>query len=266
MGAMAVWASAQSGAAPYKNPALSPSERAWDLLKRMTLEEKVAQMKNAAAPVERLGIPAYDWWSEALHGVARAGKATVFPQAIGLAATFDTPAVHATFCMVSDEARAKHHDFLRRGDRGINKGLTFWTPNVNIFRDPRWGRGMETYGEDPFLTTQMGLAVVKGLQGEGGKYDKTHACAKHYAVHSGPEWNRHSFDAEDIAPRDLWETYLPAFKALVTEGGVREVMCAYNRYEGEPCCANKKLLTRILREEWGFDDVVVSDCGCLRGW
>ena len=249
---------------PYKNPDLSPSERAWDLLKRMTLEEKVGQMMNGAKAVERLGIPAYNWWNEALHGVARAGKATVFPQAIGLAATFDDQAVYETFDIVSDEARAKYNDFQRKGERDGYKGLTFWTPNINIFRDPRWGRGMETYGEDPYLTTKMGLAVVKGLQGDGtGKYDKAHACAKHYAVHSGPEWNRHSFDAKDISPRDLWETYLPAFKALVTEGKVKEVMCAYNRYEGEPCCANKTLLTRILREDWGFDDVVVSDCGAI---
>lgn len=249
---------------PYKNPDLSPSERAWDLLKRMTLEEKISQMKNGSAAIERLNIPAYDWWNEALHGVARAGKATVFPQAIGLAATFDNQAVYETFDIVSDEARAKYHDFQRKGEGGGYKGLTFWTPNINIYRDPRWGRGMETYGEDPYLTSLMGLAVVRGLQGNGaGKYDKTHACAKHYAVHSGPEWNRHSFDAKNISQRDLWETYLPAFKTLVTEGKVKEVMCAYNRFEGEPCCSNKQLLIRILREEWGYDDVVVSDCGAI---
>lgn len=260
--AVALVATAQSE--PYKNPGLSPSERAWDLLKRMTLEEKVSQMKNGSPAIERLGIPAYDWWNEALHGVARAGKATVFPQAIGLAATFDEQAVYETFNMVSDEARAKYHDFQRKGERGGYKGLTFWTPNINIYRDPRWGRGMETYGEDPYLTAQMGLSVVKGLQGDGtGKYDKTHACAKHYAVHSGPEWNRHSFDAKNISQRDLWETYLPAFKTLVTEGKVKEVMCAYNRFEGEPCCSNKQLLIRILREDWGYDDIVVSDCGAI---
>ena len=249
---------------PYKNPNLSASERAWDLLSRMTLEEKISQMTNNASEVERLGIPKYQWWNEALHGVARAGKATVFPQAIGLAATFDDQAVYETFVMVSDEARAKYHDFQRKGERDIYKGLTFWTPNINIFRDPRWGRGMETYGEDPFLTAQMGVSVVKGLQGDGqSKYDKVHACAKHYAVHSGPEWNRHSFDAKNISPRDLRETYLPAFKALVKDGNVKEVMCAYNRFEGEPCCSNKQLLIRILREEWGYDNVVVSDCGAL---
>lgn len=249
---------------PYKNPALSSSERAWDLLKRMTLDEKLGQMRNSANEVKRLGIPRYNWWNEALHGVGRAGLATVFPQAIGMAATFDEQAVHEAFDVVSDEARAKYHDFQKKGDRGGYKGLTFWTPNVNIFRDPRWGRGQETYGEDPYLTSMMGVAVVKGLQGDGtGKYDKTHACAKHYAVHSGPEWNRHSFDAKNISPRDLYETYLPAFKALVKEGKVKEVMCAYNRFEGEPCCSNKQLLVRILREEWGFDDVIVSDCGAI---
>lgn len=249
---------------PYKNADLSPSERAWDLLKRMTLDEKLGQMRNGASEVKRLGIERYNWWNEALHGVGRAGLATVFPQAIGMAATFDDRAVYETFDMVSDEARAKHHYFKKQGDRGGYKGLTFWTPNVNIFRDPRWGRGQETYGEDPYLTTRMGVAVVKGLQGDGtGKYDKTHACAKHYAVHSGPEWNRHSFDAKNISPRDLYETYLPSFKALVQEAKVKEVMCAYNRFEGEPCCSNKQLLVRILREDWGFDDVVVSDCGAI---
>lgn len=249
---------------PYKNADLSPGERAWDLLKRMTLEEKLGQMRNGASEVKHLGIERYNWWNEALHGVGRAGLATVFPQAIGMAATFDDQAVYETFDMVSDEARAKHHYFKKKGDRGGYKGLTFWTPNVNIFRDPRWGRGQETYGEDPYLTTRMGVAVVKGLQGDGtGKYDKTHACAKHYAVHSGPEWNRHSFDAKNISPRDLYETYLPSFKALVQEAKVKEVMCAYNRFEGEPCCSNKQLLVKILREDWGFDDVVVSDCGAI---
>lgn len=262
LSSLALAACAQQEA--YRNPDLSPSERAWDLLKRMTLDEKISQMKNGADPVERLGIPQYDWWNEALHGVGRAGLATVFPQAIGLAATFDEQAVYETFDMVSDEARAKYNDFQQKGERTGYKGLTFWTPNVNIFRDPRWGRGQETYGEDPYLTTRMGLAVVRGLQGDGTqKYDKAHACAKHYAVHSGPEWNRHSFDAKNIASRDLYETYLPAFKALVTEGKVKEVMCAYNRFEGEPCCSNKELLIRILREEWNYDDIVVSDCGAI---
>lgn len=249
---------------PYRNPALSADERAMDLLQRMTLDEKINQMCNSAGAVDRLGIAKYDWWNEALHGVGRAGLATVFPQAIGMAATFDDGAVYETFDIISDEARAKHHDFKRRGERSGYKGLTFWTPNVNIFRDPRWGRGQETYGEDPYLTSRMGVAVVKGLQGNGkGKYDKAHACAKHYAVHSGPEWNRHSFNASDISKRDLYESYLPAFKALVQEANVKEVMCAYNRFEDEPCCSNKKLLVKILREEWGFDDIVVTDCGAI---
>ena len=255
------WVAAQE---PYKNSQLSADERASDLLSRMTLEEKIDQMRNFSEGVSRLGIRPYEWWNEALHGVARAGKATVFPQAIGLAASFDDKAVYEMFDMVSDEARAKYHDFQRRGQYNRYEGLTFWTPNINIFRDPRWGRGMETYGEDPYLTATMGLAAVKGLQGDGSQpYDKAHACAKHYAVHSGPEWNRHSFDANDISKRDLLETYLPAFKSLVTEGKVREVMCAYNRFEGAPCCSNKELLLTILRNEWGFDDVIVSDCGAI---
>lgn len=249
---------------PCRNPHLSPDERARDLLSRMTLDEKLSQMMNVSAGVPRLGIPPYDWWNEALHGVARSGLATVFPQAIGLAATFDDRAVEETFAMVSDEARAKHAAALERGDRARYTGLTFWTPNVNLFRDPRWGRGQETYGEDPWLTSRMGLAVVRGLQGDGtSRYDKTHACAKHYAVHSGPEWSRHRFDVESLSPRDLYESYLPAFRTLVREGQVREVMCAYNRVEGAPCCSNKQLLVRILREEWGFDGVVVSDCGAI---
>lgn len=248
----------------YKDPSLSPDVRARDLLQRMTLDEKINQMCNSAGAVERLGIDGYDWWNEALHGVGRAGLATVFPQAIGMAATFDDQAVYETFDIISDEARAKHHDFKRKGERSGYKGLTYWTPNVNIFRDPRWGRGQETYGEDPYLTSRMGVAAVKGLQGDGnGKYDKTHACAKHYAVHSGPEWNRHSFNADNISPRDLHETYLPAFKALVQEAKVKEVMCAYNRFEDEPCCSNKKLLIKILRDQWGYDDIVVSDCGAI---
>ncbi|GGH61198.1 beta-glucosidase [Filimonas zeae] len=260
-----VWAQLAAQQLPYQNPALGAEERAKDLLKRMTLKEKISQTMNGSPAIERLGIPATDWWNEALHGVARAGKATVFPQTIGLAATFDTASVYTTYSMIADEARAKHHDFKRNNQYKRYQGLTFWTPNINIFRDPRWGRGMETYGEDPCLTASMGYAVVTGLQGNGlGKYDKTHACAKHYAVHSGPEWNRHSFDAKHISQRDLWETYLPAFKTLVTEAHVKEVMCAYNRFEGEPCCSNKQLLVKILRDTWGFEDVIVSDCGAIR--
>jgi len=249
---------------PYKNPNLSPDDRSRDIVSRLTIEEKVSQMMNNSPGIPRLGIPPIEWWNEALHGVARAGKATVFPQTIGLAASFDKDAVKQTFSIISDEARAKHHDFKNKNQYRRYQGLTFWTPNINIFRDPRWGRGMETYGEDPFLTTQMGVAVVNGLQGEGdSKYDKTHACAKHYAVHSGPEWNRHSYDAKNISQRDLWETYLPAFESLVKDAGVKEVMCAYNRFEGEPCCSNKELLIRILRDKWGFNDIIVSDCGAI---
>lgn len=252
------------GQEPFQNPLLTPDERAHDLLGKLTLEEKIALMQNASPGIERLGIPPMDWWNEALHGVARAGKATVFPQTIGLAATFDAEGVRKTFSMISDEARAKHHEFKRRHSFKRYQGLTFWTPNINIFRDPRWGRGMETYGEDPYLTTCMGIAAVEGLQGDTTQqYDKTHACAKHYAVHSGPEWNRHSFDAKNISERDLWETYLPAFKALVEKAHVKEVMCAYNRFEGKPCCSSDELLIHILREEWGFKDVIVSDCGAI---
>ena len=239
-------------------------KRASDLLQQLTLEEKVSLMLNNSAPIERLGILPYEWWNEALHGVARAGQATVFPQAIGLAATFDEQAVYEMFDMVSDEARAKHHEAKRNNQFGRYQGLTFWTPNINIFRDPRWGRGMETYGEDPYLTGMMGMACVRGLQGNpNAKYYKTHACAKHYAVHSGPEWNRHSYDAKNISQRDLWETYLPAFKDLVLTAKVKEVMCAYNRFEGDPCCASNTLLVDILRDKWGFKDVVVSDCWAI---
>ncbi len=248
---------------PYQDPTQSPTRRANDLLKRLTLEEKVGLMMDQSKPVERLGIKPYQWWNEALHGVARNGVATMFPQAIGLAATFDDELVQQCFDIASTEARVKNR--LAREASGDNirryQGLTFWTPNVNIFRDPRWGRGQETYGEDPYLTSRMGVAVVKGLQGPDG--NKTHACAKHYAVHSGPEWNRHVFDADNVSPRDLWETYLPAFEALVTEAHVKEVMCAYNRYENEPCCGSSRLLTQILRNEWGFDGLVTSDCWAI---
>jgi len=245
---------------------ISPFDKqARELLAQLTLEEKVSLMTNTSVAIDRLGIPPYDWWSEALHGVANNGKATVFPQSIGLAATFDDQALFETFDIVSDEARAKFHEAFNRNDYGRFKGLTFWTPNINIFRDPRWGRGMETYGEDPYLTSIMGKACVRGLQGDPNeKYNKTHACAKHYAVHSGPEPLRHSFNAKNISQRDLWETYLPAFKALVTEAGVKEVMCAYNRFEGDPCCSSNTLLVDILRNQWGYDDVVVSDCDAIQ--
>ncbi|MDE6377510.1 MAG: glycoside hydrolase family 3 protein, partial [Duncaniella sp.] len=245
--------------------AQSSHEKAKALLSQLTLDEKISLMMDSSPAIERLGIPQFNWWSEALHGVARAGRATVLPQTIGMAATFDDEALGRAFTMVSDEARAKFNGF-RDGGKGIQRyeGLAFWTPNVNIFRDPRWGRGQETYGEDPYLTTRMGRAVVRGLQGDpDGKYLKTLAGAKHFAVHSGPEWNRHSFDARDIDPRDLRETYLPAFKALVDED-VAQVMCAYNRYEGEPCCSSKKLLQQILRGEWGYKNIIVSDCWAIR--
>ena len=247
----------------YKNPNLPIETRVNDLISRMTLEEKVLQMQNGAPAIERLGVPAYDWWNEALHGVARAGYATVFPQAIGLAATWDTKLMYEVADVISTEARAKHHEFLRNNQHARYEGLTFWSPNINIFRDPRWGRGQETYGEDPYLTARLGVEFVKGLQGNDPRYFKVIATPKHYAVHSGPEPDRHSFDAKAYE-RDLRETYLPAFRATIVEGKADSVMCAYNRTNEEPCCANKKLMTDILRGEWGFDGYVVSDCGAIR--
>ncbi len=239
-------------------------ERTQLLLKELTLEEKVSLMQHTSPAIPRLGIKAYNWWNEALHGVGRAGTATVFPQSIGMAASFNEDLLYQVFTAVSDEARAKSNEAAKQGGLNIYQGLTVWTPNINIFRDPRWGRGQETYGEDPYLTSCLGMAVVHGLQGpEDAEYDKMHACAKHFAVHSGPEWNRHSFDAKDIDARDLWETYLPAFKDLVQKANVKEVMCAYNRYEGEPCCGSNQLLIKILREEWGYKGLVVSDCWAI---
>lgn len=249
---------------PYQDTSLTAEQRADDLLPRLTLEEKVSLMQNNSPAIPRLGIKPYEWWNEALHGVARAGRATVFPQAIGMAASFNDVLLKEVFDAVSDEARAKNRAFNERGQYKRYQGLTMWTPNVNIFRDPRWGRGQETYGEDPYLSGRLGMAAVRGLQGpEDAEYDKLHACAKHFAVHSGPEWNRHSFNAENIAPRDLWETYLPAFKDLVQKANVKEVMCAYNRFEGEPCCGSNRLLTQILRDDWGFQGIVVTDCGAI---
>lgn len=246
----------------YLDTTLPFEQRATILVGNMTLREKISQMLNAAPPIPRLGIPSHDWWNECLHGVARAGKATVFPQAIGMAASFDTELMFKVATAISDEARAKHHEAARLGNRGIYFGLTFWTPNINIFRDPRWGRGQETYGEDPYLTARMGVSFVKGLQGNNKKYLKLVATAKHYAVHSGPEKDRHVFNAV-VSERDLRETYLPAFKALVKEAGVHSVMGAYNRTLGEPCCGSARLLQKILREEWGFNGYVVSDCWAL---
>jgi len=246
----------------YQDPTQPLAARVADLVSRMTLAEKVSQMVHGAAAIERLDVPEYDWWNECLHGVARAGLATVFPQAIGLAATFDLALLARVATAISDEARAKHQAALAQGNRGQYRGLTFWTPNVNIFRDPRWGRGQETYGEDPFLTSQMGVTFVKGLQGDDPKYLKVAACAKHYAVHSGPEAERHVFNAE-VSLQDLYDTYLPAFKALV-EAGVESVMGAYNRTNGEPCCGSKLLLVDILRGQWHFQGHVVSDCWAIQ--
>jgi len=245
----------------YQNTALSFEERTENLIHEMTLEEKCSQMTYENPAIERLGIESYNWWNECLHGVARAGKATVFPQAIGLAATFNFKLIRKVADAISDEARMKYHIASENENRGISRGLTFWSPNVNIFRDPRWGRGQETYGEDPWLTSQMGKNFVRGLQGNHPVYLKTAACAKHFAVHSGPEKLRHVFDAR-TSPQDLAETYLPAFKALVNEG-VESVMGAYNSTNGMPCCASKSLLTGLLREEWGFRGHVVSDCGAI---
>ena len=253
-------ATASMAAGPvYQDLSRSFEERTADLVSRMTLEEKVAQLQNDAPAISRLGVPAYEWWNEALHGVARAGAATVFPQAIGLAATFDVPLMTRVATVISDEARAKHHEFAGRGQRKRYQGLTFWSPNINIFRDPRWGRGQETYGEDPFLTSRMGVAFVLAMQGDDPKYRKVDATAKHFAVHSGPEHNRHVFDVYP-SERDLWETYLPAFRALVQEGQVASVMGAYNRLNGESASGSHRLLTDILRSQWGFKGYVVSDC------
>ncbi len=235
-------------------------QRADELIERLSLEQKASLLMHASAPIPELGIPAYNWWNEALHGVGRNGSATVFPMPIGMAASFDVPLLEEVFSAVSDEARIKNRQARERGVVGNYQGLSFWTPNINIFRDPRWGRGMETYGEDPFLTAKMGAAVVRGLQGDmSSKVLKTNACAKHFAVHSGPEWSRHSFDAR-VTERELRETYLPAFKELVTRAGVREVMIAYNRFRGIPCGASTYLVDTILRKEWGFQGLVVSDC------
>ena len=257
---------------PYQDARLSAAQRADDLLSRLTLDEKVSLMMDTSPAITRLGIPQFQWWNEALHGVGRNGFATVFPITMGMAASWDDALLHQVFTAVSDEARVKAQQAKRAGDIQRYQSLSFWTPNINIFRDPRWGRGQETYGEDPYLTAQMGLAVVRGLQGVGyhgedlgvSKYRKLLACAKHFAVHSGPEWNRHEFDVENLPERDLWETYLPAFKALVQEGKVAEIMCAYQRIDGKPCCSQTRYEQQILRDEWGFDGLITSDCGAIR--
>ncbi len=247
----------------YRDPSLPLEARVNDLIGRMTLEEKISQMVHDAPEIERLGVPAYNYWNEALHGVARAGLATVFPQAIGLAAAWDVDLMYQVAVATSDEGRAKHHAAVRNGSPVAYTGLTFWSPNINIFRDPRWGRGHETYGEDPYLTARLGVAFIKGIQGDDPKYLKASACAKHYAVHSGPEYNRFTFDAQ-VSQKDIRETYLPAFRAAVVEGKVENVMGAYNRLNGIPCCANEWLLGDVLRQEWGFEGHVVSDCGAIQ--
>lgn len=249
---------------PYRDTSLTAEQRADDLIGRLTLTEKVKLMRNGSPAIPRLGIPQFEWWNEALHGVGRNGFTTVFPITMAMASSWDDELLEKVFTAVSDEARAKNNEARKRGRIDRYQGLSFWTPNINIFRDPRWGRGQETYGEDPYLTEKMGLAVVRGLQGpEDARHRKLLACAKHFAVHSGPEWNRHSFNIENLPARDLWETYMPAFKALVQKGKVAEVMCAYQRIDGEPCCGSARYEQQILRDEWGFDGVITSDCGAI---
>jgi beta-glucosidase len=255
-------ATTQESKPPYLDPSLTIDKRASDLISRMTLEEKVSQMMNAAPAIPRLGIPEYDWWNEALHGVAISGTATVFPQAIGLGATFNPPLINRVANVISEEARAKYHEAQRKGNRNRFYGLTFWSPNINIFRDPRWGRGQETYGEDPYLTGRMAVAFVKGMQGDDPRYLKVVSTPKHYAVHSGPEPERHAFDAK-VSEYDLVNTYLPAFRASVTLGKAHSVMCVYNAVNGTPGCASADLLQQRLRNEWGFQGYVVSDCGAV---
>jgi len=247
---------------PFNNPTLPVDKRVHDLLDRLTTEEKISLLLYNSPGVERLGIPAYNWWNEALHGVGRAGRATVFPQAIGMAATFNDALLQQVGTVISNEARAKYNIAVKNNNRGQYLGLTFWSPNINIFRDPRWGRGHETYGEDPLLTGRMGTAFVKGMQGDDPRYYKTVACAKHFAVHSGPEHSRHSFNAV-VSDNDLHNTYLPAFKKLVTDAKVGGVMCAYNRLDSLPCCGSPFLLQDILRKEWGFNGYLVTDCWAL---
>jgi beta-glucosidase len=250
---------------PYQNPNLSSEERAKDLISRLTIEEKASLLCDNSDPIPRLGIKRFNWWSEALHGLANNENVTVFPQPIGMAASFNDELLFRIFDATSDEARAKYHESQRRGQENRRfLSLSVWTPNVNIFRDPRWGRGQETYGEDPYLMTRMGVQVVKGLQGPAdARYRKLLACAKHYAVHSGPEWSRHELNLTDVSSREFYETYMPAFKALVQKADVRQVMCAYQSLDDEPCCSNPRLLQRILRDEWGFEHIVVTDCGAI---
>ena len=247
---------------PYLNPALAPEARAKDLVSRMTLEEKVSQMQDVAPAIPRLGVPAYNWWNEALHGVARNGFATNFPQSIGLAATWDTALMQQIATVIAVEGRAKYNEAIRNDDRSRFAGLTFWSPNINIFRDPRWGRGMETFGEDPFLTASLGVEFVKGLQGDDPHYLELVATPKHFAVHSGPEPLRHGFNV-DVSDHDLEDTYLPAFRAAIVDGHADSIMCAYNAIDGTPACANSMLLQKHLRQDWGFNGYVVSDCDAV---
>ena len=255
----------QAQVLPYQNPELSAKERARDLYSRLTLEEKAQLMLDESPAIPRLGIKKFFWWSEALHGAANQDHVTVFPEPIGMASSFNPDLLYRVFDIASTEQRAQYHHRMDNGGEDEKfHSLSVWTPNVNIFRDPRWGRGQETYGEDPYLTSVMGTQVVRGLQGpEDAKYRKLWACAKHYAVHSGPEYTRHSANLTDVSLRDLQETYLPAFKTLVQDAKVREVMCAYQRLDDEPCCGNARLLQQILRDEWGFQYLVVSDCGAV---
>lgn len=247
----------------FQDPSLSIDERVNDLIAQMTLDEKVGQMLNSAPAIDRLGIPAYDWWNECLHGVARTPyKVTVYPQAIAMAATWDTGSIHTMADYVADEGRAVYNESIKADKHARYTGLTYWTPNINIFRDPRWGRGQETYGEDPYLTGEIGKAFVSGLQGNNPKYLKAAGCAKHYAVHSGPEEVRHKFNT-DVSDYDLWDTYLPAFRKLVVDAKVAGVMCAYNALKGQPCCGSDLLMTNILRNEWKFTGYVTSDCGAI---
>lgn len=247
---------------PFQDSSLDIEQRVNDLVSRLTLDQKIAQLMNQAPSIDSLGIPAYNWWSEGLHGVARAGLATVFPQAIGMAASWNDSLIHQVATVISDEARAKHHEFVRRNKRFIYQGLTLWSPNINIFRDPRWGRGQETYGEDPFLTGTLGVQFIKGLQGDDPNYFKTIATVKHFAVHSGPEPERHEFDAK-VNLKDMYETYLPQFEMGIKEGHAYSLMCAYNRLNGEACCGSAGLLTKILRTDWSFSGYVVSDCDAI---
>ena len=256
----------QAQVLPYQDTSLSAKERAKDLCSRLTLEEKAKLMLDESPAIPRLGIKKFFWWSEALHGAANMNNVTVFPEPIAMASSWNPDLLYKVFDVASTEFRAQYNHRMHdlKGEDEKFHSLSVWTPNVNIFRDPRWGRGQETYGEDPYLTSVMGVQVVKGLQGpEDAKYRKLWACAKHYAVHSGPEYTRHSANLTNVSPRDMWETYMPAFKTLVQDAKVREVMCAYQRLDDDPCCGSQRLLQQILRDEWGFEYLVVSDCGAV---